>query len=70
MQHSVNVSGLNHTIEMTPVEALALIAKLTEAVRFAVGPSRIASHTSHDLSVFNEKANQRLNGTLSLVVRP
>lgn len=70
MKHNLSTSGLTHTIEMDPIEALKIIAALTECVRLAVGPSKIPSHTEHDLEVSIPTTGQRLNGGLTIIIRP
>ena len=68
MKHSVTVSQLSHTVEMTPAEALKLMGQLAEMVRLAVGPG-VASHFEHDMEV-TIATGQKLVGGLTLIVRP
>ena len=68
MKHSVTVSQLSHTVEMTPAEALKLMSQLAEMVRMAVGP-RVASHFEHDMEVTIPDGKKLLGG-LTLIVRP
>ena len=69
MKHSVTTSNLSHTIEMSPAEALKIIAKLAEMVALATGP-RVASHSNFDGLEVTIPNGQQLLGGLTLVVRP
>lgn len=68
MKHSVTVSHLSHTVEMTPAEALQIMAKLSEMVRLAIGPG-VASNFQHDMEV-TTPTGQKLLGGLTLIIRP
>lgn len=70
MKHSVTTSHLSHTVEMSPDEALKIIAKLSECVRLAVSKSKIASYEQFDGLEVTIPNGTQLLGSLTLVVRP